>query len=104
MELSNLIFLLYFRKLFSELKKKKKKKKKLRKNSYISEGTDKAPKTNKKSAPEKFLVSFDVFVIFTAVKHREIPCEMGIQNKRIRAHHQSSPKVQIFYEVFLRAQ
>ena len=32
-------------------------------------------KTNKISAPKKFLVSYDVFVIFTAVKHREIALE-----------------------------
>ena len=34
--------------------------------------TNKAQKSNKKSAPKKFLVSCDVFVIFTAAKHREI--------------------------------
>ena len=33
------------------------------------------PKTNKKSVLKKFLVSCDVFVIFTAINHREIPCE-----------------------------
>ena len=32
----------------------------------FQERTDKAPKTIKKSAPKKFLVSFDVFLIFTA--------------------------------------
>ena len=41
----------------------------------FQEVTYKAPNTNKKSAPKKFLVSFDVFVIFTAVKYREIPCD-----------------------------
>ena len=41
----------------------------------FQEGTEKAPETNKKSAPKTFLVSFDVLVIFRAVKHREIPCD-----------------------------
>ena len=41
----------------------------------FQERTDKAPKTIKKSAPKKFLVSFDVFLIFTAIKHREIACD-----------------------------
>ena len=41
----------------------------------FQEGTDKAPRANKKSATKKFLVSFDAFVIYTAVKHREIPCD-----------------------------
>ena len=29
---------------------------------------------NLKSAPKKFRASCDMFVMFTAVKHREIPC------------------------------
>ena len=41
---------------------------KLRKLLIFQEKTYKAPKTNKKSAPKKFLVSFDVFVIFTELK------------------------------------
>ena len=41
----------------------------------FQERTEKAPETNKKSAPKTFLVSFDVLVIFRAVKHREIPCD-----------------------------
>ena len=32
-------------------------------------------KQTKKSALKKFLVSYDVFAIFTSVKHREISCE-----------------------------
>ena len=46
----------------------------LKKLLIFQEGTDKPPKTNRKSAPKKLLVSFDVFAIFTAVKHREISC------------------------------
>ena len=45
---------------------------KLKKLLKSQEGTYKASKTNKKSVPKKFLVSCDVFVIFTAVKHKEI--------------------------------
>ena len=48
---------------------------KLKRLLIFQEGTEKAPKTNKKSVPKIFLVSFDAFVIFTAVKHREIPCD-----------------------------
>ena len=57
---------------------------KLKKLLIFQEGTDKAPKTNKKSARKKFLVSFDVFVIFTVVKHGEIPCDQGSLNKKER--------------------
>ena len=32
-------------------------------------------KTKNKSALEKFLVSYDVFAIFTSVEHMEISCE-----------------------------
>ena len=39
------------------------------------EGTEKAPKTNKISVPKNFFVLFDVFVIFAAVTHREIPSD-----------------------------
>ena len=45
---------------------------KLKRLLVFQEGTCKTPKTNKKSALKKFLVSCDVFVILTAVKHREI--------------------------------
>ena len=45
----------------------------LKKFLIFKEVIGKAQKTNK-SAPKKFLVSCDVFIIFTAVKHREIPC------------------------------
>ena len=45
---------------------------KLKKLLTFQEGTGKAPKT-KKSASKKFLVSFDVFVILTTVKHMKIP-------------------------------
>ena len=41
--------------------------------SIFQERNQKAPKTNKKSAPKKFLVSCDAFVIFTALKHKQIP-------------------------------
>ena len=37
-------------------------------------------KTKKKSTLKSFLVSCDVFVILTAVKHREIPCQAKIIN------------------------
>ena len=40
---------------------------KLKKPFIFKEGIYKAPKTNKKPAPKKFLLSWDVFVIFTAV-------------------------------------
>ena len=43
--------------------------------------TSKAPKTNKTFAPKKFLASCDVYVIFTAVKHREIPCDYLYSSK-----------------------
>ena len=45
---------------------------KIRNFLIFQEGTCEAPKTNKKSASKKFLVSCDVFVIFAAVKHKEI--------------------------------
>ena len=51
---------------------------KLKKLLLFQKGTYKAPKTNKKSAPKKFLVFHDVFAIFTAVKHKEIPCEANL--------------------------
>ena len=47
----------------------------LKKTLIFQEGANKAPEGNKKSAPKKFLVSFDIFVIFTAVKHKKIPRE-----------------------------
>ena len=43
---------------------------KLKKPLMFQDETCNAWKTNKKSSLNKFLVSFDVFVIFTAVKHR----------------------------------
>ena len=46
---------------------------KLKKLFIFQKETYKAPKANKKSAPKKHLVSCEVSVIFTAVKHREIP-------------------------------
>ena len=52
---------------------------KLKKLLIFQEGICKAPKTNKKSAPKKFLVSCDIFVIFTAVKHREISRESNLK-------------------------
>ena len=52
---------------------------KLKKFIIFPERTYKAPKTNKKYAPKKFLVSCDVFLIFTAVKHKEIPCEANLK-------------------------
>ena len=76
---------------------------KLKKLFIFQEGTDKALKTNRKSAPKKLLVLFNVLVIFTgvryrktscdylysAVKHRVIPCDylhiIFIWNKRIKA-------------------
>ena len=41
------------------------------------------PKTNKKSVLKKFLVSCDVFLIFTALNHREMPCEACMQHRDI---------------------
>ena len=52
-----------------------------RKTFYISGRNSKVPKTNKKSAPKKFLVSCDLFVIFTTVNHRGIPCEYLYSSK-----------------------
>ena len=51
---------------------------KLKKLLMFQKGTYKTPKTNKKSALKKFLVSCEVFVIFTSVKHRKIPCEANL--------------------------
>ena len=51
---------------------------KLKKILIFQERTHKVLKTNKKSAPKKFLVSCQVFIIFTAVKHREIHCEANL--------------------------
>ena len=48
---------------------------KLKQLVIFQKGTYKAPKTKKTSAPKKFLVSCDIFVIFTPVKHRKIYCE-----------------------------
>ena len=49
---------------------------KLKKPFIFPEGTYKAPNINKKSVPKKFLVSCDVFVTFTAVKHKVILSEI----------------------------
>ena len=46
---------------------------KLKKLLIFQKRICKTPKTNKKCSPKKFLVFCDVFAIFTAVKHREIP-------------------------------
>ena len=40
-------------------------------------------KQTKMSALKKFFVSYDVFTIFTSIKHREIPCEAKMQHKEI---------------------
>ena len=48
---------------------------KLKRLFIFEDGTEKAPKTNKKSAPKKTLVSFDVFVTFTALNYKEVPFE-----------------------------
>ena len=53
--------------------------------------TDKGPKINEKSAPEKFIIFCDAFVIFTAVKCKEIPCGTNLDITRL---------VQIFCKVF----
>ena len=43
----------------------------------------KPEKQTKKAALKKFLVANDVFAIFTAIKHKEIPCEEKIRRKVI---------------------
>ena len=44
----------------------------------ILQETKTPKKQTKNSALKKFLVSYDVFAIFTSVKHKEIPCEVKI--------------------------
>ena len=48
---------------------------KLKKLLIFQVGTCTKPKEQKKSALKKFLVFYDVFTIFTVVKHRGISCE-----------------------------
>ena len=50
----------------------------IKKLLIFQEKTYKAPKANKESARKKFFVSSDVFVISTAVKHRESPCKANL--------------------------
>ena len=56
---------------------------KLKKLLYFRRELAKPEKQTKKSALKKFLISYDVFTIFTAVKHREIPCEVKMQHRHI---------------------
>ena len=51
---------------------------KLKKLLIFQKGVHKAPKTNKISTPQKFLVSCDIFLVFAEVKYREIPCERNL--------------------------
>ena len=46
---------------------------------YFRRELVKSEKQTKKSALEKFLVSYDVFAMFTLVEHIEIPCEAKIK-------------------------
>ena len=66
---------LYFlkRKLFLYFQKRKPRNS--RKLLIFQEVTCKSRKTKKKSALKLFLVSYDVFAIFTSVEYMEIPCE-----------------------------
>ena len=60
----------------------------------FQEGTEKAPNINKQSARKKFLVSFDISVIFTAVKHREILCDYlysAVKHRQIPSDYLYSP-------------
>ena len=63
---------------------------KLKKLLTFQEGTDKASKINK-----TFLVSFDLFIIFTAVKHTEISCNYlysTVKHKEIPCDYLSSSR------------
>ena len=51
--------------------------------NFLRRERAKPKKQTKKSALTKFLVSCDVFTIFTAVKHKETPCEAKIQQRYI---------------------
>ena len=53
------------------------------KTLIFQKGTCNPEKQTKKSALENFLVSYDIFAISTAVKHREIPCEAEIHHRDI---------------------
>ena len=53
---------------------------KLKKLVIFQEQLRKLENQTKKSALKTFLISYDVFTNFTAVKHREIPCEAKIQH------------------------
>ena len=48
---------------------------KLKKLLYFRRKLANPKKQTKQTALKKFLVSYDVFAIFTSVKHKEIPCE-----------------------------
>ena len=56
----------------------------LKKLLIFQEVTCKARKTNKKSALKTFLVSYDVFAIFTSVEHIEVPLEAKKKTKKHR--------------------
>ena len=56
---------------------------KLKKLLISQEGTYKPEKQTKKSALKKFLIAYDVFIIFTAAKYREIPCEAEVQHRAV---------------------
>ena len=74
---------------------------KIKKLVIFQEGTYWTWKSNKKSVPKKFLVSCDVFVIFTAVKHWEIPCYYVIWNKRIRELLKSNICIYIYIYIYI---
>ena len=54
---------------------------KLKKLLYLRRELAKLEKRTKKSSLKKFFVSYDAFVIFTSVKHKEIFCEAKIQHR-----------------------
>ena len=66
---------LYFLKRELFLYFRKQKLRNFRKLLILQEVTCKARKTKKKSALKTFLLSYDVFAIFTSVEHMKIPCE-----------------------------
>ena len=63
--------------IFSEIELSSLKLKKLRRE------LERSKKQTKKSGLKKFLVSYDVFTIFTTAKHREISCEANIQHRYV---------------------
>ena len=69
---------LYFLKgkLFLYFRKRKPRNGNSEKLLIFQKVTCKARKTNKQSLKKKFLVSYDVFAIFTSVEHMEIHCEV----------------------------